>query len=168
MRLGAKGSCILTFLPTLETLRCLPSPHDYGDFIPGWDFFENFFTRLQHLSSISINVLALVLIISQKTSTFIPCALAVTFLFISYFMPTNGVGGMGKCHPNDPTFHFQSTAQGYTFWTDNVAYNRLVVLFNIAFDPRYRASLIKDGLVDMLVNGKSERSLLKLLSHYSI
>ena len=42
---------------------------------------------------------------------------------------------------------------GYTFWTTNREYNRLKVLFNIAFEPEYLRSLIKDGLADSFLEG---------------
>jgi hypothetical protein len=43
---------------------------------------------------------------------------------------------------------------GYTFWTTNREYNRLKVLFNIAFEPQYLRSLIKDGLADSFLEGE--------------
>jgi len=60
----------------------------------------------------------------------------------------------------------QGPNSGYTFWTNNAHYNRLMALFNIVFDPDFRMNVVRDGLVDVLCQGEyKETNLLKCPSY---
>ena len=43
---------------------------------------------------------------------------------------------------------------GYTFWTRNPMYHRLMGLFNIIFDSAHRERVVKDDLANALYEGK--------------
>ncbi|KAF8967346.1 P-loop containing nucleoside triphosphate hydrolase protein [Flammula alnicola] len=118
-----------------ESSVYFPYATSYGDFVPAWDFFEVAFMRLRHILVIVLEILAMISIISQQenSNARLFSLLTVSFLTVAFLSPTNGVGG-----------------NGYTFWTNNRDYNRLMVLFNIAFDHRYRDTVVKDGLVEYL------------------
>jgi len=76
--------------------------------------------------------------------------LAVVFMFSGYGLDAKG-------HPLPlclKPYLTQRTSSGYTFWTRNENYNRLLALFNMAFDLQYRSTLIREGLVESLSQGE--------------
>ncbi|CAA7271151.1 unnamed protein product [Cyclocybe aegerita] len=121
---------------TLESLRYFPSPYEYGDYIPGWNFFNHTFTLLRHILTVVFQILVAFLILSKNDNPDAVWLSALTGLFLSvaFLSPTNDMGG-----------------SGYTFWTNNTHYNRLMYLFNIVFDSDMRSTLIKDGFAESLV-----------------
>ncbi|PPQ83781.1 hypothetical protein CVT26_004868 [Gymnopilus dilepis] len=112
-----------------------PYPSDFGDFIPGWDFFTETFDRLRHITAVMASAFVLIYITSLlgRFEAYVLNGLLLLFFINAVFLPISAAGN-----------------GGYTFWTTNARYNRLLALFNIAFDEKYRFSLVKDGLVDYI------------------
>lgn len=50
--------------------------------------------------------------------------------------------------------NLNNSPAGYTFWTDNAAYHRLSGLYSIIFSPRYRESLVRDGISKYIAEGE--------------
>ncbi|KAF8176768.1 hypothetical protein BJ912DRAFT_986639 [Pholiota molesta] len=118
-----------------EEFVFFPSPYDYGDFIPGWESFHTTFTRLRHILAIVVEISLVIYIKSQQddSQSQIFSLLVIAFLTITFLSPTDAVGG-----------------KGYTFWTKNRDYNRLMALFHMVFDIQYRQTLVKDGQTENL------------------
>jgi len=144
--------------------RTFPAAHDYGDFIPGWDFFDDFFIRLRYILTICLGAVVMGYIISREENRSVnPLGsnilgiLVAAPLILTLFAPANGMGGAGEliqCPEQDNLrVLIGPLSLGYSFWTNNREYNRLKVLFNIAFEPEYLRSLIKDGLADSFLEG---------------
>ncbi|KAF9524460.1 P-loop containing nucleoside triphosphate hydrolase protein [Crepidotus variabilis] len=129
-----------SFRPEIDrlqgTTQALPHAHEFGNFVPAWSFIEDFFVRLRHPTSILVELFVLGWIIRETASSdgIVLAILILWLIFVVALSPNNSFGG-----------------NGYTFWTENHAYNRLMVLFNMVFDPEYRASLVKDGLQQMVI-----------------
>ncbi|KAJ3512181.1 hypothetical protein NMY22_g15410 [Coprinellus aureogranulatus] len=66
---------------------------------------------------------------SPPSDALVFTTLACIVVVVALLAPSNGVGGAG-----------------YTFWTENVHYHRLLALYNIVFDDKYREAIIKDDL----------------------
>ncbi|KAF8902803.1 P-loop containing nucleoside triphosphate hydrolase protein [Gymnopilus junonius] len=119
------------------TPEAFPCASDFGDFIPGWDFFAETFDRLRHTTAVILEVFTLIFITClfyRSFEAYILSGLLLLFFINALLFPVNGAGGVG-----------------YTFWTKNTDYNRLMALFNVVFDHKYRFNLVKDGLVDYLI-----------------
>ncbi|KJA24156.1 hypothetical protein HYPSUDRAFT_534231 [Hypholoma sublateritium FD-334 SS-4] len=119
----------------MKDLGSFPSAYDYGDFIPGWEPFCAIFTRLRHILAVVVEILVMVYIIlhQEDAQSQIFSFLIVAFVLVNFLSPIDAVGG-----------------KGYSFWTKNNNYNRLMTLYNIVFDFQYRKTLIKDGQTQCL------------------
>ena len=91
------------FEPSDDFPHGFPAPHDYGDFIPGWDFFDDFFIRMRLTFTIGLEVVIMGYIISREEGR------AVNFLgsiilgivvaapvILTLLSPKNDMGGAGK------------------------------------------------------------------------
>jgi hypothetical protein len=78
----------------------LPCAHDYGNLVPGWEFVDDFFSRLRQLSITFVNAVVLVAILWQRQSSefVIACAVMTFVLSFAFFAPTDGVKGKGEDH----------------------------------------------------------------------
>jgi hypothetical protein len=133
-----------------------PSPYDYGDFIPGWESFHTTFTRLRHILAIVVEISLVIYIKSQQddSQSQIFSLLVIAFLTITFLSPTDVVGGKGERTESLMFINLLNADMiGYTFWTKNRDYNRLMALFHMVFDIQYRQTLIKDGQTENLYTG---------------
>ncbi|KAJ2936212.1 hypothetical protein H1R20_g880, partial [Candolleomyces eurysporus] len=111
------------------------SPWSFGDEVPAWRIVNDLSVAFRDTLTLISEVVAIVAIVRDS-----PLADAVVFtlltglvLVIVNLAPSNGVGGVG-----------------YTFWTENKSYHRLLALYTIAFDEKYRDAIVKDGLSEHL------------------
>lgn len=127
----------LEWNPTEDFPCGFPASHDYGDFIPGWDFFDGFFILVRYILALGLEVAVMGYIISREGGAWASVILGILVaapLILTLLAPGTGMGLSGR-----------------TFWTTNSRYNRLMVLFNMVFAPDYLRLLIKDGLVDSIL-----------------
>ncbi|KAJ2912466.1 hypothetical protein MD484_g7949, partial [Candolleomyces efflorescens] len=119
-----------------ETLNSyLPSPWGFGHEVPAWKIINDLSVSFRDTLTLVYEVAAIVAIVRNS-----PLADAIVFIFLTGLVlvvvnsaPSNGVGGVG-----------------YTFWTANKSYHRLLALYTIAFDENYRDAIVKDGLSEYL------------------
>ncbi|KAJ3516167.1 hypothetical protein NLJ89_g1299 [Agrocybe chaxingu] len=80
---------------TLESLRYFPSPYEYGDYIPGWNFFNHTFTLLRHIFTVVFQILVALLLFSKNDNQDATSlsALSGLFLCVALLSPTNDMGG---------------------------------------------------------------------------
>ncbi|TFK18859.1 P-loop containing nucleoside triphosphate hydrolase protein [Coprinopsis marcescibilis] len=115
--------------------RLFPGPWSFGSEVPGWNIISKLTTRM-------MDVLALI------------CEMAAFASIIQCSPAGNAqtLGLIGACVLLDILFSPSNGAEGagYTFWTKNRHYQRLLSLHSIVFDDRYREHLVKDELMDYL------------------
>ena len=87
---------------TSDSPSGFPAAHDYGDFIPGWDFFDDFFIRLRLILTIGFEVATMGYIISREEGRSVnPLGsnvlgiLVAAPLILTFIAPTNGAGSAG-------------------------------------------------------------------------
>ena len=69
-----------------------------------------------------------------------------------------GLGELVCCFQPQSAIRSQnsdSSIVGYTFWTENELYHRLLALYTIAFDDQYRSGIVKDGISEYIARGES-------------
>ena len=88
---------------TSDSPSGFPAAHDYGDFIPGWDFFDDFFIRVRLILTICLEIAVMGYIISREEgrsvnplgSNVLAILVAAPLVF-TFIAPTNGAGSAGK------------------------------------------------------------------------
>ncbi|KAF6750557.1 hypothetical protein DFP72DRAFT_511336 [Ephemerocybe angulata] len=113
----------------------LPKPWSFGDEVPAWNILHNLSIRFRDLLALvaQIAVLTVIGISLPRNDAMVLAILSASVLAIVLLAPASGVDGAG-----------------YTFWTENSDYHRLLALYTIIFDTKYRDAIEKDGLADYL------------------
>ncbi|KII89167.1 hypothetical protein PLICRDRAFT_53634 [Plicaturopsis crispa FD-325 SS-3] len=107
-----------------------PSPWNFQDEAPGWDFIAQLFRKLRLISTILLQGAVTAWIFSRKPTmemqvlSFLCAAQAI----VMWLSPTNGRGG-----------------EAWVYWTDNKDYDRLHALYYMAFTQDLRDQLVMDG-----------------------
>ncbi|EAU80676.2 hypothetical protein CC1G_08283 [Coprinopsis cinerea okayama7 len=118
-----------------ESMQSFPNPWSFGDEVPGWPIVERLSSRISDALTLLSELFAFGVIItkSPKNDADVFGFLGFLAVFVMVFTPSNGAGGAG-----------------YTFWTNNPHYQRLLSLYSIIFDDQYKEQIVKDGLMDYL------------------
>lgn len=117
----------------------MPTPWSFGELVPAWNIISNLTVRLRDALALLAQAVAVLVIVRSlpPSDALVFITLAVIVVAVAVLAPSNGVGGAG-----------------YTFWTHNVHYHRLLALYNIVFDDKYREAIVKDDLAHYLSSGE--------------
>ena len=117
----------------------MPSPWSFGELVPAWDIISNLTVRFRDILALVAQAFAVLLIVRSlpPSDGMVFITLAAVVIVVAFLAPSNAVGGVG-----------------YTFWTENPHYHRLLALYNIVFDSKYRDGIVKDDLAGFLSAGK--------------
>ncbi|KAH9484568.1 Putative multidrug export ATP-binding/permease protein [Psilocybe cubensis] len=115
-----------------------PYPHDFPNYVPGLEPFEQVLIRIRCIAAVTLQILAMAVFIHSLEETsdkFVMSSLAISFFIAALLAPQNGAGG-----------------KNFGFVTCNKNFKRMHVLFSIAFDFQFCRTLSRDGLTDWLVD----------------
>ena len=117
----------------------MPSPWSFGELVPAWNIISNLTVRFRDILALVAQSLSVLLIVGSlpPSDGLVFATLAAVVIIVAFLAPSNAVGGVG-----------------YTFWTENSHYHRLLALYNIVFDVKYRDGIVKDDLAKFLSAGE--------------